>query len=124
MGDRTIGMMTLSMMPCHLTVAPAASAAPPSPPMRAWLEEDGRPNHQVSRFQAMAPMRAPAQMTSPEVPCGAVMMPLPTVAATLVPANAPNRLAAAAMTSAMRGVSARVDTDVAMALAESWKPLV
>ncbi len=30
----------------------------------------------------------------------------------------------AAMISAMRGVSARVETDVAMALAASWKPLV
>ncbi len=28
------------------------------------------------------------------------------------------------MISAARGVSARVDTEVAMALAESWKPLV
>ena len=30
----------------------------------------------------------------------------------------------AAIVSATRGVSARVETDVAMALAASWKPLV
>ncbi len=52
------------------------------------------------------------------------MMPLPTVSATFLPKNAPTRLATAAMTSATRGVRARVDTEVAMALAESWKPLV
>ena len=55
---------------------------------------------------------------------GASMMPLPTVLATLVPKKAPTRLATAAMSRAMRGVSARVDTEVAIALAESWKPLV
>jgi len=47
------------------------------------------------------------------------MMPLPTVWATLVPKNAPARLAIAAIPSAMRGVRARVDTDVAIALAAS-----
>ena len=34
-----------------------AMAAPQSPPTRAWLELDGRPNHQVTRFQMMAPKR-------------------------------------------------------------------
>lgn len=38
--------------------------------------------------------------------------------------NAPARFITAAMASAARGVSARVDTDVAIAFAESWKPLV
>ena len=52
------------------------------------------------------------------------MMPLPTVSATFVPKNAPKRLATAAMTSATRGVSARVETEVAIAFAASWKPLV
>ena len=52
------------------------------------------------------------------------MIPLPTVDATAVPRNAPTRFMIAAMISAARGDSARVDTDVAMALAASWKPLV
>ena len=57
-GERSIGMTTLSRMPSHLTVAPAASAAPPSPPMRACDEDEGRPFHQVSRFQPIAPTSA------------------------------------------------------------------
>jgi hypothetical protein len=52
------------------------------------------------------------------------MMPLPTVAATSVPRNAPTRFITAPMISAARGVRARVATEVAMALAASWKPLV
>src|SRR6476469_370182 len=123
-GEITIGMTILSRMPPHLTVAPAASAAPARPPMRAWEEEDGRPYHQVSMFQPMAPTSAAPTRNRPSVPDGASMMPLPMVAATLVPKNAPNRFATAAMPSAMRGVRARVDTDVAMAFAASWKPLV
>ena len=102
----------------------AAIAAPPSPPMRACDEEDGRPYHHVSMFQAIAPMSPAAQMVRPTVPAGASMMPLPTVLATLVPRKAPKRFAMAAMPRAIRGVSARVDTEVAIALAASWKPLV
>ena len=51
-------------------------------------------------------------------------MPSPTVLATLVETRAPRRLSPAAMITATRGESARVDTEVAMALAVSWKPLV
>ena len=50
--------------------------------------------------------------------------PSPTVLATFAPKWAPMKLPRAAMSRATRGVSARVDTDVAMALAASWKPLV
>ena len=59
------------------------------------------------------------------MPCGQrTMIPLPTVFATFAPRNEPSRLKTAAMASATRGVSARVDTEVAIALAASWKPLV
>ncbi len=58
-GDRSIGTTTLSRMLSHFTVAPPASAAPPSPPMRACDDDEGRPRHQVSMFQAVAPTRAP-----------------------------------------------------------------
>ena len=58
------------------------------------------------------------------MPVGASMMPLPTVVATAVPRNAPTKFITAAMISAVRGVSARVETEVAIALAASWKPLV
>ena len=51
-------------------------------------------------------------------------MSLPTVFATAVVTNAPARFAADAISTAIRGVSARVETDVATALAVSWNPLV
>ncbi len=47
-----------------------------------------------------------------------------TVCATSWPSSAPTKFITAATISAMRGVSARVETEVAMALAASWKPLV
>ncbi len=72
----------------------------------------------------MAPMRAAATMISPIVPWGGSMIPLPTVSATFLPKKAPKRFATAAMSRATLGVSARVETEVAMALAESWNPLV
>jgi hypothetical protein len=49
---------------------------------------------------------------------------LPIVVATAVVTNAPARFAIDAISTAIRGVSARVETDVATALAVSWKPLV
>ena len=52
------------------------------------------------------------------------MMPLPTVLATAVPIMAPMTFIVAAMRSAARGVHARVDTEVAIAFAASWKPFV
>src|SRR6185437_2249583 len=51
-------------------------------------------------------------------------MPPPTVLATLVEISAPITFMTAASARASRGVSALVDTEVAIALAESWKPLV
>ena len=72
-------MTTLSRMPDHLTVAPAARAAPQSPPMRACDDEDGSPSRQVTRFQPAAPTRAAPTSHSPSLPRGASMIPLPTV---------------------------------------------
>lgn len=69
-------------------------------------------------------MSAAATMTRPCEPFGASMMPLPTVEATWVPRWAPMKFMAAAMNNAALGVSARVETEVAMAFAASWNPLV
>ena len=52
------------------------------------------------------------------------MMPLPTVVATSVPRKAPTRFITAAISRAVRGARARVETEVAIALAASWNPLV
>src|SRR6478609_4707765 len=119
-----MGMMTLVQMTCHCTATPAARAAPASPPMSACDDEDGRPNHHVMRFHPVAPIRADATSHRPSTPLGVAMMPEPMVAATLPPKKAPKRFATAAIASATLGVRARVEIDVAIALAASWKPLV
>ena len=69
-------------------------------------------------------MRAAATSHRPSSRSGCAMMPEPMVAATLPPKKAPKRLAIAAMRERDPGVRARVETEVAMALAASWKPLV
>src|SRR3954447_8981905 len=123
-GDSTIGITTLSTTPDHFTVSAPARAAPISPPMSAWDDEDGRPRYHVPRFHAVAPSRAARTITNPDRPLGASMMPAPTVAATLVEMSAPTTFMTAASPSATRGVSALVEIDVAIAFAESWKPFV
>src|SRR5437762_2178806 len=80
------------------------------------------PKRQVIRSQVMAANSA--QMTRSCVECSGATMPFPTVAATAVPVNAPTRLRTPAMSTAVPGASTRVATEVAMALAVSWKPLI
>src|SRR5664280_2193969 len=116
-GEITIGMTILVSTPTHRTVLLAARDAPTMPPNNRCEDDDGRPFHQVSRFHAVAPMRAEPTMIRPTMPdCGS-MMPLPTVSATLVPMKAPKRLKTAAITRATRGVSDRAETEVAIAIA-------
>ncbi len=74
------------------------------------------------RFHVIAP-------TSPARTISSVMTPWSTmsfaiVAATSNDTNAPRKFRIAALMTAGRGESARVETDVAMALAVSWKPFV
>ena len=123
-GEVTIGMRTLLTMPSTLNaLGPAAtSVAPNRPPIRAWLLELGSPKYHVSRFQAMAPISAAA--ITAWVVVSSSTSPEPIVLATAVPANAPMKLNDAAIAMACRGWSARVATDVAIALAVSWKPLM
>ena len=63
-GERIIGMTTLSRITSQCTVMPAAMPAPVSPPMRACVDDDGRPSHQVMRFHAIAPISPDSTMTS------------------------------------------------------------
>ena len=121
-----IGMTTLSTTLSQSTVTPAAMPTPIRPPIRACDEDDGMPKYHVMRFHVIAPIRA--LMTTVRA-CSGVMSSKPTrislmVFATPTPSNAPTKFKIAAMISAIRGVSARVDTEVAIALAASWKPLV
>src|SRR4051812_9357950 len=117
-------MTTLSRIPIHWTDSGAASAARTSPPISACEDDEGSPKYQVIRFHAIAPTRAAKTIFNPSEPVGGSMIPLPTVAATLVEISAPTRFITAASPSATRGVSALVDTATAIALAASWKPLV
>jgi hypothetical protein len=124
-GDSTIGIAILSMIPFQYTTPPGTSnVAPTSPPNRACEDDDGIPKYQVIRFHAIAPSRPANTSPSPLMPLGGLITSLPTVAATCPPRNDPIRLPMAAMTSATRGVSARVETEVAIAFAASWNPLV
>src|SRR3954451_15749939 len=113
-------------MPCQLTLSPAARPAPIRPPISACDDDDGSPKYHVTRFQVMAPTSAANTTTIPDVlsSSDASRMPFPTVLATSVDTSAPARFATAARASATRGVRARVDTAVAIALAASWKPFV
>ena len=122
-GESSIGMTTLLITTDQLAVTPAASAAPTRPPMRAWELEEGSPYHQVMRFHAMAPSRPAITITRACEPVPGSMVS-DTVVATFCPRNAPTKFMIAAMASATRGVRARVETEVAIALAASWKPLV
>lgn len=102
----------------------AAIAAPTSAPTRAWLELDGRPSHQVIRFQTIA--ASSAQISNGELISitPALISPEAIVAATAVPRNAPIILVPAANSTAWPGVSTLVATTVAIELAVSWKPLI
>src|SRR4051794_20913985 len=122
-GDSTIGMTTLSTIVDQCTVVPDASAAPTRPPIKAWDDDDGIPKYHVRRFHAIAPTTAANTTTRPCVVSGVSMM-LPTVFAIFTETSDPARLNTAASASAARGLSARVDTDVAIAFAASWNPLV
>src|SRR6266576_4261922 len=103
----------------------AAMAAPLSAPTKAWVELLGSPRYQVIRFQAIAPIKAAMMTTRPTLKATILAMVFDTFAwkkTTVI--TAPARLRTAEIRTASRGDTARVDTDVAMALAVSWKPLV
>lgn len=93
-----------------------------SPPKSACDELDGRPTSQVSRFHRIAPT-SPAKIIPGETRVSSTMPP-EIVLATSVDRKAPTMLRAPLTRTAVRGFSAPVAMDVAMALAVSWNPLV
>src|SRR3982751_1447258 len=91
--------------------------------MSACDELDGRPKNQVIRFQMIAPSSAP-RMTFASTNETSII-PLPIVLATAVPTvKSAAKLNVAAQSTAVKGLSTRVPTIVAMEFAESWKPLM
>src|SRR3954449_6428935 len=123
-GATAAGTSTFSTIPSTFTTSGplATSAAPMSPPISACDELDGSPAHHVARFQPIAPTSP--QNTTVVVTAPASTMPEPTVAATFSEMNAPAKFRIADSATAKRGDIARVDTDVAIAFAVSWKPFV
>src|SRR6476619_2643389 len=118
-GSRIFDTTTEKFTPA--TPAPT-STAPISPPKRACDELDGRPNNQVVRFHRMAATNPAKIMVG--VTKASLTMPPEMVLATSVDRNAPATFSTAAISTATFGLSAPVATEVAIALAESWKPLV
>src|SRR5690606_10281546 len=97
---------------------------PTRPPMRACEDDDGRPKYQVIMFQLIAPTRPAITTTRPATASSGGVITSATVSATRCPRKAPTKFITAAIARATRGVSARVETEVAIAFAASWKPLV
>src|SRR5258708_3849050 len=121
-GDSTMNSAIL-VTPAEITAAgPAlAMAAPAYPPTSAWDDDDGRPHHQVSRFQMIAPIR-PARISDGVTTAGSTI-PLPMVLATCAPKiRKATKLKKPAIATAACGDSTRVLTTVAIELAASWKP--
>ena len=98
-------------------VPAAASVAPTTPPISACEDDDGRPNHQVARFQQIAPIRPPKTTVGVIAPASTI--PPATVAATLSEMKAPTKFRIAAMVTATCGFSAPVAIVVAIAFAVS-----
>src|SRR5215217_1656333 len=96
--------------------------APTRPPINACEDEAGSPKYHVVKFHTIAPTRAASTTARPSGPDGGSMIDLAIVTATPVDSSAPPRFATAAMINAVRGVSARVEIALAIALAASWKP--
>ena len=91
--------------------------------MSAWLELDGRPRNQVTRFHVIAPTR-PARMISSVIASwrrSTFAISWPRLEGH---ERAGEEFRTAAIATACRGPSARVDTVVAIELAVSWKPFV
>jgi hypothetical protein len=65
-----------------------------------------------------------AATTSCCVASSGATIPVPTVVATAVPLSAPRKFSTPAMSTARPGERTRVATEVATALAVSWKPLM
>ncbi len=123
-GESTAGMTTLETSPCHSTALPPAAAIvePITPPISACDELEGMPSSQVSRFQMMPPARPAA--TTVRVTLPVATRPLAMVAATVRERNAPTKFSTPETATAVRGPSAPVAMDVAIAFPVSWNPLV
>src|ERR1700709_2024395 len=99
-GEIAAGMITLETIP-SISIAPEPAptkVAPTTPPISACEEEDGIPNHQVARFQLIAPIRPPRMITG--VTAADSTIPSAIVAATVSEVDAPAKVRAGALPAA------------------------
>src|SRR5881394_857730 len=118
-GATTAGISTLPTRPsARIASRPAAATDDPTtPPISACEELDGSPNHQVIRFQAIAPIK-PAK-TIVGVITAASTTSFATVAATEIEMKAPTKFNNEATPIATCGRAAPVEIEVATTLAVS-----
>jgi hypothetical protein len=101
---------------------PPAMPAPTRPPMTAWLDDEGMPRCQVTKFHMIAASSA-AKTTA--MPAYGTLTVLAMVLATAVPTKKlATKLNTAENIGAHRAGRARVATTVPTELAASWNPLV
>ncbi|MNZ85145.1 hypothetical protein D3C78_1039240 [compost metagenome] len=119
-GEKINALIMSSRPPELMAPIPAPPiTAPARDPINACEDEEGIPNHQVIRFQAIADMSAAITISTPLDSSAGFATPLPIVAATPVNVIAPTKFMTAARMMATLGLSARVDTEVAIAFAVS-----
>lgn len=121
MNGENISPYNMSVKPDALIAANPADAttAPAKEPINACDDEDGIPSHHVIKFQVIAARSAAITTCSPcSSVAGSATCP-PIVFATPVNVSAPTKLSEDARIIALLGVNARVDTEVAIALAVS-----
>src|SRR4030081_580228 len=95
-----------------------AIPAPTRPPIRACVELLGSPKNQVMRFHAMAPSRAAMTTTIPALKERVLAIVLATLEwSTRTVTRAPRRLKTDDSATAWVALSARVEIEVAIALA-------
>jgi hypothetical protein len=101
---------------------PAAIPAPAKPPINVCEEEEGIPNHHVSKFHAIAAINPANITTNPTCPeITSALTVFATVFATpwSLKIKKAAKLKSAAQITAWKGVSTFVETTVAMELAAS-----
>lgn len=105
-------------------------AAPAIEPINVCDELDGIPKYQVTKFQVIAESKAAKITIEPISGASAVDKAngstMSDAIAFATPTNviAPKKFIIAAIMTATRGGNARVETEVAIAFAVSWKPLI
>src|SRR5438552_3155339 len=95
-GEKMRGRTTFCTNPDHTTfsIPNADIPAPTTPPIRAWLDDEGMPKYQVTRFQIIAPISADMTSTCEELRLSNLTLPgstrpLVIVLATACPVSAP-----------------------------------